>query len=82
MIIIDVICDRFQGLKYNYFDLRCGLEAEAEISPELAYPIMDAMDNGDEQDVINALRKYLQENGYGGQIYDYVSSVRWLEDDL
>ena len=81
-MIIDMICDRFQGFKkYNEFDFYCGLEEYAEIWPELAYPIMDAMDNGNEQDVVNALRKYLTENGYGGKIYDYVSSVRWLEDD-
>lgn len=49
-----------------------------DIWPDLAYPIVRAMDYGEEADVKAALCDYVLGNGYPDDIAGYVNSVNWL----
>lgn len=80
-MIGDWICDRKDGVKYNAHDFYMGIMGYRNIWPEWADAITRAMDGGKEQEVISALCKYIQEAGWNHQICDYISSVKWLEDD-
>ena len=80
-MIGDLICDRKDGVKYNAHDFYTDIMGYSDIWPEWADAITQAMDAGTEQDVVTALCNYIKEAGWNGQLCDYISSVKWLEDD-
>lgn len=80
-MIGDLICDRKDGQKYSAREFYWGVMNYRETWPEWADAITRAMDAGEEQDVIAALCNYIKEAGWNGQLCDYISSVKWLEDD-
>lgn len=80
-MIGDWICDRKDGVKYNARDFYMGIMGYRDIWPEWSDAITRAMDGGTEQDVIGALCQYITEAGWNHQLCDYISSVKWLEDD-
>lgn len=80
-MIGDLICDRKDGQKYSAREFYWGVMNYRETWPEWADAITRAMDAGEEQDVVAALCNYIKEAGWNGQLCDYISSVKWLEDD-
>ena len=80
-MIGDLICDRKDGQKYSAREFYWGVMNYRDIWPEWADAITRAMDAGTEQDVVAALCNYIKEAGWNGQLCDYISSVKWLEDD-
>ena len=75
-MIIDLICERMDGNKYNPRDFYFFV---------LAYPgginISRAMDEGTEENVKKELCRYIEGNKYNNEIKDYINSVSWLEAD-
>ena len=80
-MIIDLILDRKGGVKYVANDFYLELMQYAETWPDMCDPIIKAMDGGKEQDVISELCKYVKEQGWPEVICNYISAVKWLEDD-
>ena len=80
-MIGDLICDRKDGQKYSAREFYWGVMNYRDIWPEWADAITRAMDAGTEQDVVAALCNYIKEAGWNGQLCDYISSVKWMEDD-
>lgn len=75
-MIIDLILDRQDGLKYDpkafYLDIR-GYEQSLEIEY-----ISKAMDYGSNRDVQNALCKYIDDFDYDPEIKTYIRKVKWI----
>lgn len=75
-MIIDLICDRMDGVPYVardfYFDL-LGYGGSADITA--------AMDGGTNKDVQRALCEYIKANDYRSEICDYINGKDWLNDD-
>lgn len=74
-MIIDLILDRRDGEPYNpkrfYNDvMKYGV---------IGHGIADAMDNGNEFDVKQAIIKYMIDCEYNKDIAEYVASVNWLD---
>lgn len=80
-MIIDLILDRKGGVKYVANDFYLELMQYAETWPDMCDPIIKAMDAGSEQDVISELCKYVKEQQWPEVICNYISAVKWLEDD-
>ena len=80
-MIIDLILDRKSGVKYVANDFYLELMQYAETWPDMCDPIIKAMDGGTEQDVISELCKYVKEQQWPEVICNYISAVKWLEDD-
>lgn len=78
IMIIDLILDRKDGQRYDAHDFYYNIMGYGEIWPNLADPITGAMDEGEEQDVKNALCAYIRNNDYNPAICDYINSVEWL----
>lgn len=77
-MIIDLILDRKDGQAYraeNFYRETSGYVAGFN---GFGGDILDAMDGGTEQDVKNALNKYITEGEYNPKISDYINSVNWL----
>ena len=77
-MIIDLILDRKDGLKYNALDFYMEVFYYGCVWPELANPITRAMDGGEDADVRKALCDYVDAGGYPEHIKDYINSVEWL----
>lgn len=75
-MIIDLILDRQDGLKYDpkTFYLRT---REYEDSLKIEY-ISRAMDYGSNQDVQNALCKYIDDFEYDPEIKKYIRKNKWI----
>ena len=80
-MIIDLILDRKGGVKYVANDFYLELMQYAETWPDICDPIIKAMDAGSEQDVISELCKYVKEQQWPEVICNYISAVKWLDDD-
>lgn len=83
-MIIDCILSRYEESRENgsyyseSFRNRIADYIYEDISD--ADEIVDAMDNGNEQEVKASLITYLIDKGYNPRIIDYVLSVDWLKD--
>jgi hypothetical protein len=83
-MIIDLILDRKDN---KVLDRKA--QAYAEYSPkrfyedvtsygEIGFTIAEAMDNGTEIQVKEALASYIRDNEYNWQLIKYIHSVNWL----
>ena len=86
-MIIDVILDRKDGA--NIIERGGKLFTSPTYKPgrfyqqvasygEIAFPITEALDGGEEADVKQALRDYIKENDYNLELLQYIDSVEWL----
>jgi len=79
-MIIDLILDRKDGKPYNAKSFYNSIIDYSQTFPEIAFPIAEALDNGNNADVKRQLNDYLYINGYKNKsIFDYVNSVDWLD---
>lgn len=76
-MIIDLILDRKCGCSYSPKEFRRRVAEYGETWPEMAAPILEAMDNGTDGTVKAALCQYVIGNEYNPEICDYICSVRW-----
>lgn len=75
-MIIDLILNRKDGSKYNAKELyNYAINCQDVVG---ANRIANALDNGDEQDVKNALCSYIVKNDYSLKICDYILKNNWL----
>lgn len=74
-MLIDLILDRKDGIDYSpkEFYEDCMAYEQLEVA--------DAMDCKTEQDVKNALCKYIDENDYNPEIKKYINSQSWLMEE-
>lgn len=83
-MIIDCILSRYEKSRENgsYYSESFRNRVADYIYEDIsdADEIVDAMDNGNEQEVKAALITYLIDKGYNPRIIDYVLSVDWLKD--
>jgi len=74
-MIIDLILDRKDGLKYSpskfYRDI-CNYGA-------IGFEISNALDNGTNDDIKKSLCNYIDKNDYNPDIKNYINSQTWLE---
>ena len=77
-MIIDLILDRRAGVSYDPVMFAFEVNDYADIFPELARPILEAMSTKVEQCVKLALCSYVLESGYNPEICDYINAVSWL----
>lgn len=75
-MIIDLILDRKAGVKYSADDFfnRCYMYGD------VGKEITNAMTFGDEEDVKEAICRYILTNEYNPGICKYVRSVRWTNE--
>lgn len=78
-MIIDLILDRKDGVEYDPREFYNEVMGYRDTFPELADPITMAMDEGNEEDVRNALKDYIDKAGYNSTLKDYIDSEDWLE---
>lgn len=71
-MIIDLILDRRDGIKYNAREFYWNCMQYGNIG------ITEAMDYGTELDVKAALCRYIKENEYNLDICKYINSNKWL----
>jgi predicted DNA-binding WGR domain protein len=79
-MIIDSILDRKDGEKYDPEEFYRYVRDEEDALGSKEWPISRALDSGTEDDVKNALCKYITDNEYNPKICDYVKSVNWLDE--
>lgn len=79
-MIIDLILDRYHGMKYHaadfYFDT-----LEYENIFNLSHDITAAMDYSTNTEVQKALCNYIDENNYNAHLKSFINGVNWLADD-
>lgn len=76
-MIVDLILNRKDGEPYNAKDTYNYItEHESLFNKE--YPISRAFDMGTNEDVQNALSKYITDGGYNPKIIEYIKSVDWI----
>lgn len=83
-MIIDLILDRKYNEKTTGYDTYDPYEFYREVMSyesifELPRDISSALDYGTEDDVRNALCKYIDDQQYNPDIKNYVNSKTWLE---
>ncbi len=83
-MIIDLILDRKYNEETTGYDAYDPYEFYREVMSyesifELPRDISSALDYGTEDDVRNALCKYIDDQQYNPNIKDYVNSKTWLE---
>ncbi len=79
-MLIDLILNRKDGQPYNakkFYDAVTSYLDTFHCYIGLAR----ALDGGEEEDVITELCDYIKSGNYNLNICDYISSVKWLEDD-
>ena len=79
-MIIDLILDRKDGAEFDPCEFGCEVRDYSEVFPELAGPILEALESKCEQRVKHALCGYVLDEGYNPEICDYINSVVWLPD--
>ena len=77
-MIIDLIWDRKDGIKYNAKEFYNRVSQYAEDLKD--YRIPEILDNGTEEQVKEVLCNYVIEYGYSDKITDYIKSVNWIQD--
>lgn len=80
-MIIDLILDRKDGTPYRPNRFRERVAEYGETWPEMAAPILDAMEHGTDGTIKAALCQYVIENEYSPEICDYLCSVSWAMPD-
>lgn len=79
-MLIDLICDRKAGQPYNAKKFYDAVTSYLDTFP-CYIGVARALDGGTEADVITELCDYIKSQGYNLDLCDYISSVKWLEDD-
>lgn len=77
-MIIDLILDRQDGREYDPREFYREILDYSEVFPELADPIVLAIEKGPEQVVKFELCRYIIDGGLNPEICDYINSVAWL----
>lgn len=77
-MIIDLILDRRDGAEYIQEEFYNNVADYGITWPDLAGPILEAMNHGSEKDVKKALCNYIEEAGYNMDICKYINSVEWI----
>lgn len=77
-MIIDLILDRKDGKPYNPTYFYEEVKEYGEVWPEIAKPILEAMESGESGEVRLALCRYIDEQGYNPIIKNYIRRVNWL----
>jgi hypothetical protein len=77
-MIIDLILNRKDGKDYNPKEFYNDIMKYYEIFPEIVEPIANALDNGTENQIKQALRDYIKNWNYSELISDYITSQKWL----
>lgn len=77
-MIIDCILDRKDGEPYSPETFYKDVFEYGDVG----FDITRAMDGGTEQDVKNALKQYIDNQGYAPEIKDYIDSVEWLNESF
>lgn len=78
-MIIDVILDtQIIADQYNANEFLAEIKDYAEIWPETAAPIINAMEAGTNSDVQKALCKYVRANGYNTAVCRFIKSFQWI----
>lgn len=77
-MIIDNILDIKDGKKYNAKEFYYEVMQHYQVFPEIAEPIADALDGGENKDVRQALNNYIINNGYNTDICAFINSYEWL----
>jgi hypothetical protein len=77
-MIIDLILDRKNGVQYDARQFYNGVMSYIDTMPEIATPIADALDGGTEEQVKNALKEYILNEGYNTGILNYIDSAPWV----
>jgi hypothetical protein len=82
-MIIDLILNRKDddGAGYNAKQFYGEVMGYGEIWPEMAHPIANALDCGENDDVQRELCRYIDEQGYNPDIKNYINAQDWLKDD-
>ena len=73
-MIVDLILDRKDGAAYRAPEFYRECVRYGDVGDE----ITRAMDLGTEEDVKNALCKYIDDQEYSSEIKKYIRSVEWL----
>ena len=85
-MIIDVILDRRESEKEDKDFGWYGAEQFRELydyAMECGFDYLSkAIDGGTEKGVVEALCRYIDENGYRPSIKRYVRSVKWIPDGM
>ena len=77
-MIIDKICDAMDG-DYNPRDFY-NYVSESESIFNSDWSISRSLDCGTNQDVQNALCKYIDVNGYNPEIKKFINKFTWVDD--
>ena len=85
-MIIDLILDRKDALEndvknYNAHEFYMECMGYNSTFYGIADGILQAMDEGTEENVKNELCLYILRNGYNSDICDFINSVEWLQDE-
>lgn len=84
-MIIDLILDRRDDIRidgvdfYNAHDFYFRCLRYNSVFNGIADDILSALDSGTEQDVKQALCRYITDNEYNPQICDFINSVQWID---
>lgn len=78
-MIIDLILDRKNGATYNAEDFYRDIIGYENIF-ELSHDISVALDFGSNEDVQQALCKYIDDHNYNPDLKQYICSVNWIID--
>lgn len=77
-MIIDLILDRRDGVPYDPYVFYNEMMDYYAVFPDLAAPIVRALDWGTEKDVKKAICGYIMDQGYNPDICAYVNAVKWF----
>ena len=84
-MIIDAILDRRDAAKDGGFALWTANNVRYIYREAMLFGfsyLSAALDGGTEEQIKDALCRYIDENGYNPAIKDFVRSVRWLPADM
>jgi hypothetical protein len=77
-MLIDLILDRQGGQPYEAREFYNEVMGYLEVFPSYL-PVAQALDGGEEQDVVRELCNYVRREDYKEEICDYIRSVKWLD---
>lgn len=77
-MIVDLILARKEVDVYDPHDFYVGVMNYRNVTPRLADTITSAMDSCTNEDVQDALCKYIDCNGYNENIKKYIRSKKWI----
>ena len=77
-MIIDLILDRKDGGKYNPKDFYQSTQKYNITFHGIGNEILNAMDDGTEEEMQKALCNYIDKQNYNPDIKNYINSQNWL----